>query len=132
MPVYATEPNYKKNKTVNTMQEELNIGSQTYSFAVDVISFGKYLTKMSIETPYSVELLNVAAEISDLGLDLADAATVHEKHDLAAQCEKLAQRALVLLQHIDCKDKLIDEKTNLVIDAAKLAKKYTAIKNKTQ
>ena len=109
-----------------TLLNELE--TKTYNFAIETVSFVKYLIKMNLQSQAGQQLLIVAGQ---LGTTYLNAMENTNNKTLFLQkidtCLKQANQCLDLLKEIDCKEKLANEKAELMIEAAYFARTFYKI-----
>ncbi len=104
----------------------LELDTKVYNFTIHVISFIKSIEKMGLYESNNVKLMKLAG---DLAVSFPDFSQL-DKSLISQKLEEIhynANSCFKLLQKVDCKNKLINEKSNLLIEVKIILKDIETI-----
>jgi len=100
-----------------------SIELKVFAFSVNVISFVKSLEKAGIVNIVANNLLNMANEFYSNYLAAEEALGKYDKKSFLEESKMNAKRCLELLQSIEVKKELLNEKVDLIIEVAELIRR---------
>ena len=114
----------------NNFDKELSkFSSRVYIYSIDIISFFKSLKKAGYEIPEIPYFANLIGKFSELILGIEDLNNFDQKIVELEKSSNFAAECLKLLQKIDCKNALLNEKSDLIIETYEIIKQISEILN---
>lgn len=113
----------KKN---NELIEKLS--NKVYIYSIDNISFAKSLQKKGFDISIVNHIVQISGKLSTALLDATDSKDADEISTLVNNSYNYAKQSLKLLQEVNCKDELLNEKANLIIETYEIIKQIEQIK----
>ena len=103
------------------------LSNQAYIYSIDNISFAKSLRKIGYESKTESELVNFTGKLYN---SLSETCDLNNKNKIIVELENsriFANANLELLQEIKCKESLLNEKNDLIIETFEIIKNIEKI-----
>jgi len=103
------------------------LGNRAYIYSIDNLSFAKTLQKKGFDTTVVNHIVQISGKLSTALMNATDSEDEYEKTSLLGKSLTFAKQNLKLLQDVQCKEALLNEKSNLIIETYEIVQELEGL-----